>query len=152
MSADADLVAAFEAGRVAAGRDGFHHADHVRVVWTYLGRLPLLAAAETFVANLKRFAAAQGKPERYHETISLAYLLLIHDRIVTRGRGATWDDFAEANADLLAWQPSILDRYYSRDLLDSDLARRTFVWPDWGSDSSRIATCSAGLSAPRSRP
>jgi hypothetical protein len=75
-------------------------------------------------------------PERYHETISLAYLLLIHDRIVTRGRGATWDDFAEANTDLLTWQPSILDRYYSRDLLDSDLARRTFVWPDWGSDSS----------------
>ena len=95
-----------------------------------------VAAAETFIANLKRFAAAQGKPERYHETISLAYLLLIHDRIVTRGRGATWSDFAEANPDLLAWQPSILDRYYSRDLLDSDLARRTFVGPDWGSDSS----------------
>jgi len=28
------------------------------------------------------------------------------------------------------WQPSILDRYYSRELLDSDLARSTFVWPD----------------------
>jgi len=136
VSADADLVAAFEAGRVAAGHDGFHHADHVRVAWTYLGRLPLLAAAETFIANLKRFAAAQGKPERYHETISLAYLLLIHDRIVTRGGGATWDDFAEANPDLLAWPPSILTRFYSQALLDSDLARRHFVWPDWRSDPS----------------
>jgi hypothetical protein len=127
---DAELVAAFEAGRVAAGREGFHHPDHVRVAWIYLGRLPLLAAAETCIANLKRFAAAQGKPERYHETITLAYLLLIHDRIVTRGRGATWDEFAEANPDLLVWQPSILARYYSQDLLDSDLARRDFLWPD----------------------
>ena len=132
MSGDAELVAAFETGRVAAGRDGFHHADHVHVAWTYLGRLPLLSAAETFITNLKRFAAAQGKPERYHETISLAYLLLIHDRIVARGRGATWDDFAEANPDLLVWRPPILTRFYSQELLDSDRARRHFVWPDLG--------------------
>ena len=69
-----------------------------------------------------------------HETISLAYLLLIHDRIVTRGRGATWDDFAEANPDLLVWPSSILTRFYSQALLDSDLARRHFVWPDWRPD------------------
>ena len=35
-----------------------------------------------------------------------------------------------ANADLLIWKPSILERYYSRELLSSDLARRTFVMPD----------------------
>ena len=63
MSGDAELVAAFETGRVAAGRDDFHHADHVHVAWTYLGRLPLLSAAETFVTNLKRFAAAGSCPK-----------------------------------------------------------------------------------------
>jgi hypothetical protein len=31
---------------------------------------------------------------------------------------------------LLTWQPSILNRYYSKELLASDLARRTFVMPD----------------------
>jgi hypothetical protein len=100
------------------------------VAWTYLGQLPLLEAAETFVANLKRFAAAQGKPERYHETITLACLFLIHDRIVARGRGATWDGFAEANPDLLRWPSPVLARYYSRDVLDSDAARLHFRWPD----------------------
>lgn len=34
------------------------------------------------------------------------------------------------HADLLAWQPSILDRYYRAETLDSDRARRTFVMPD----------------------
>src|SRR5437016_2641973 len=108
---DAALVDAFEAGRAPA--TGFHQADHVRVAWVYLERMTLLAAAEAFVRNLKRFAEAQGKPARYHETITLACLLLIHDRIVTRGRGASWTEFAAANPDLLTWQPSILDRYYS---------------------------------------
>ena len=124
---DEALVAGFEA--CTTPNAGFHHADHVHVAWVYLGRLPLLAAAETFAANLKRFAAAHGKPQLYHETITLAYLLLIHDRIVTRGRGATWADFADANPDLLTWRPTILDRYYSRELLDSALARAAFVWP-----------------------
>ena len=125
---DADLVAAFEA--CTAPNEGFHHADHVRVAWVYLGRMPLVAAAQTFTANLKRFATAHDKPERYHETITLAYLLLIQDRIATRGRGASWSEFAAVNADLLSWPPSLLDRYYSSELLGSDLARRTFVWPD----------------------
>lgn len=127
-SVDAALVAAFEAR--TAPNAGFHHADHVRVAWVYLGRLPLLAAAGRFVANLKRFAAAHGKPQLYHETITLAYLLLIHDRIVTRGRGRSWSEFAGANPDLLSWRPSILDRYYSSTRLESQVARDTFVWPD----------------------
>lgn len=125
---DAELIAAFEAGR--APDSGFHHADHVRVAWIYLGRMPLLDAAAVFVANLKRFAAAQGKPGLYHETITLAFLLLIHDRIAARGRGVSWDAFAAANPDLLAWRPSILDRYYRAETLESPRARETFLWPD----------------------
>jgi len=35
-----------------------------------------------------------------------------------------------ANPDLPVWKPSILERYYSKGLLASDLARRTFVMPD----------------------
>jgi hypothetical protein len=125
---DDGLVRAFESCREPAA--GFHHADHVRVAWLYLGRMPLLAAAERFTTRLRLFAEAQGKPDRYHETITIAYLLLIHDRIVARGRGRMWREFAEANPDLLAWRPSILDRYYSPATLDSATARHTFVWPD----------------------
>jgi len=40
---DAEIVAAFEAGTHAAGCDGFHHADHVRVAW--IDRIVLHTAA-----------------------------------------------------------------------------------------------------------
>ena len=73
---------------------------------------------------------AQGKPNLYHETITWAYLFLIHERIA-RGDGVQdWERFAEQNPDLLQWKPSILERLYSGRVLDSDLARRTFVFPD----------------------
>jgi hypothetical protein len=49
---------------------------------------------------------------------------------MVRAEHATWESFAAANADLLTWQPSVLDRYYRPETLASDLARRAFVWPD----------------------
>jgi hypothetical protein len=40
-----------------------------------------------------------------------------------------WEEFATANPDLLCWKPSVLEKYYSSDVLKSDLARQVFVMP-----------------------
>jgi len=122
---DRELVARFEACTLQE----FHHADHVHVAWALLRELPLLEALARFTASLRRFAAANGKPNLYHETISWAYMLLIHERI-QRVPAAEWDDFARANGDLLRWRPSVLDGYYRAETLASDTARRVFVMPD----------------------
>ena len=124
----ADLIARFEDCTFPA--DQFHHAEHVRVAWHYLREEALpVDALHRFVTNLRRFAAHNGSPGRYHETITWAYLALIHERIL-QDPDAEWAEFAETNADLLAWQPSILDRYYTSEVLFSDVARRIFVLPN----------------------
>jgi len=124
---NAELIRCFEAGEVPAC--GFHHEQHVRVAWNYVTRGPLPEALDRFCAGLKRFALAQGKPNLYHETITIAYVLLINERI-DRSADGSWETFAAENADLLAWKPSILDRCYTPDTLRSDRARSTFVMPD----------------------
>jgi hypothetical protein len=125
---DEVLIEAFEAGQDPPG--GFHHREHVRAAWWYVCRHPLPEALSRFRTGLKRFAAAQGKPERYHETITAAYVVLIHERLSSMTRGHSWDEFAAAHPDLLTWTPSILDRYYEPATLASDDARRGFVLPD----------------------
>ena len=124
---DATLLREFEDGTLPAS--AFHHREHVRVAWLYLKSEPPLAALARFAEGLKGFAAAQGKAGLYHETITWAYLLLVHERM-GRASAATFDDFAAKNPDLLTWSPSVLDRYYRRETLASDLARRVFVMPD----------------------
>jgi hypothetical protein len=108
----------------------FRHPDHVRLAWLYLQRLPLTEAISMFSSGLKRFATRFGKSNRYHETITLAYLLLINERIASGPASNTWSGFARENADLLKWKGGILDSYYRPEILTSDLARRVFVFPE----------------------
>jgi hypothetical protein len=124
---DADFVRSFE--DCTLPNSAFHHRDHVRLAWIYLRRHPALAALTRFAEGLKRFATANGHPGLYHETITWAYLLLIHERMA-RGNETSWEEFAAGNPDLLTWKPSVLDRYYSPETLGSELARRIFVMPD----------------------
>lgn len=107
----------------------FHHQQHVHVAWLFVRQHGMPAALTEFTTAIKRFAGAKGATGLYHETITWAFLLLIADR-QARQPADSWEAFADANADLLSWKPSILERYYSKELLSSELARRVFLMPD----------------------
>src|SRR3954469_7696382 len=115
---DEQLIDCFEAGDEPPG--GFHHPEHVRVAWWYARRHPWTVALQHFQSALRRFAAARGKPERYHETITAAFMVLVCERLARVGRGAAGGEVAAANRGRLAGNPSILDRYYRPETLASD--------------------------------
>jgi hypothetical protein len=120
-----ELIHRFETDAVGS----FHHADHVRLAFAYLSQYPVLQALQKFASALKRFAAARGKTQLYHETITHAYFFLIRERMA-RSRAADWEQFANQNSDLLQWKDGILSRYYQDSTLKSDFARNVFVFPD----------------------
>jgi len=125
---DEEFVARFEDPSLPA--ESFHHADHVRMAFLYLCRYPVLEALDRFSTSLMRFAAAHGKPDRYHQTITWAFMFLIHERMARMGEARTWTEFAADNPDLLEWKENVLKKYYREETLASDLARRNFVLPD----------------------
>jgi hypothetical protein len=130
VMSDDEFLGAFDACSIEPSE--FHHADHVRLAWICLRRYPLVEAIERFTVSLKRFAAHHGAANRYHETITWAYLLLVHERMQRGDAEGDWESFRAVHGDLLRWKPSILERYYTRETLASDVARRTFVLPDVG--------------------
>lgn len=107
----------------------FHHEDHVRLAFAYLCEFPPLEALQRFSLALKGYAAARGKTQLYHETITHAYFFLIRERMARGGR-QTWEEFSGNNPDLLVWRNGILARYYRESTLHSDLARSVFLLPD----------------------
>lgn len=108
----------------------FHHADHVKMAFLYLQKYPPLEALSRFSSALKRFAAAQGKPDLYNETITWGFILLIRERMARASSPQSWAEFSVSNADLLLWDNNVLKKYYFPETLSSELAKRVFLFPD----------------------
>ena len=125
---DEALVHAFESTELPP--EQFPHREHVRVAWWYLRECTLPEALLRFTTALRRFAAAKGVPGLYHETITVAFMLVIADRLDEESRALPWTAFAARHPDLLAWKPSVLSRYYTDQTLFSDRARQRFAMPD----------------------
>ena len=125
---DDEFLASFE--DLGLANESFHHADHVRMAFLFLCRYPPLEALRRFSTSLVRFAAAKGKPGLYNETITWAFLFLIRERMARAGSQQTWTQFAAGNGDLLSWKDNILKNYYRDETLSSELAKRTFLFPD----------------------
>jgi hypothetical protein len=125
---DQEFIERFE-NCTLSGAD-FHHREHVKVVWLYLQSASVLETLTRFSAGLKRFAAANGKPNLYHETITWAFVFLIHERMQRDGCGLGWPEFVERNADLFDWKNNILKSYYQDRTLGSEIARKIFILPD----------------------
>ncbi len=123
-----DLIRRFEDGSLPAAE--LHHRDHVHLAWLYLKDASVLDALARFTTGLKAFAERNGAAGLYHETITWAYLFLIHERMARDGKTETWEAFAERNADLLTWKPSVLAGLYREETLASPLAKQVFLMPD----------------------
>jgi hypothetical protein len=121
---DDELINGFE----AASLSGFPHADHVRLTILYLARHGRDETERKLFEGLRRFAAAKGVPEKFHVTMTIAWLELVEDAM--RRHPETLDPAA-----LVAVCPELLNRdallrFYTRERLMSDDARHRWVSPD----------------------
>jgi hypothetical protein len=107
LAGDAEFARAFERGEIAPA--DFHHASHLRLALAYLDECGSVdAAIDRMAAALRRFAAAAGKSDKYHHTITVFWM-----RMVAR--------LLDTDLPLT---------YYSRERLSGDAARAAWAEPD----------------------
>jgi hypothetical protein len=112
---DEEFVRAFESCELSP--DLFHHRDHIRLARIYVELEGAAKATERFRSSLRKFAAHIGKSEKYHETITVAWMrLVVH---------AESPDELERLMD-----KTFIEKFYSPELLATDAARMGFVDPD----------------------
>jgi hypothetical protein len=115
----------FMRGEVDAAR--FPHREHVRMGFAMLQRYDFAESVLHYSRALRAMASRAGKPQAFHQTITIAFLSLIAERL----EGGQWDDFAGFARD----NPDLLDkgtvaRWYRPERLASERARRTFLLPE----------------------
>jgi hypothetical protein len=106
----------------------FFHADHIRLAWHYMRVYGEERATERMRRTISGFAVSLGHPEKYHDTVTVAWMRAVAAAMACTPGAA---DFAA----FLAAHPWLLDRdcllaFYSRGRLFSDEARARWVEPD----------------------
>jgi hypothetical protein len=110
-------------------RDGrrFGHREHVHLTWLAVRRRGMPGAIDLVSAGIQRTARYAGAPQKYHATISRAWVEVVaHHATATPSTG--FEDFAAANPELL--DKRLLSRFYSSSLLATPAARTGWVLPD----------------------
>jgi hypothetical protein len=123
---DEDFLRAFEDLSFPAAL--FHHREHIRVAWLYLRSSDVTRAAEKMSEGIRRFANHQGATQKYHHTLTLAWMRLVAAALVEIPGEFAFDQFISAHRELK--DAKLLDRFYSKEVLQTAAAREGWVEPD----------------------
>jgi hypothetical protein len=121
---DQEFIDAYTAGQLEPA--GFDHRAHLRVAFVLLRSRPFLEACIAMRDGLQALAGKLGKPDLYHETVTVAFMALVAERRPAESRD--WDSFIAQHSALC--ERGLLDAWYSTALLGSSAARTTFAMPD----------------------
>jgi hypothetical protein len=127
---DDDLLRQFE--ECTLPFDQWVHRAHVRVAYLYLSRHPFDQAVAMMRAGIRAYNAVHRVPEEptrgYHETMTRAWLHIIHTTMQIYGPAESAEAFVEGQPQLR--EKKNLRLFYSPELMMSATAKREFVEPD----------------------
>lgn len=124
MATDCPDLERFVRGEIPAA--DFPHREHVRMAFEMLKCHDFPEAVLHYSRALRTMAQRAGKPQAFHQTVTIAFLSLIAERM--EPDAVHFTAFAQANPDLL--EKTVLSRWYGPERLASAAARRTFLLPD----------------------
>jgi hypothetical protein len=125
MAADCPDLERFVRGEVDSA--SFPHREHVRMAFEMLRRHDFAESVWLFSKALRTMTVKAGKPRAFHQTITVAFLSLVAERM-DRDGSPEFAAFERANPDLLV--KGALNSWYRPERLRSELARRVFVLPE----------------------
>jgi len=105
----------------------FDHRAHVHVTWLAVREAGMPAAITLVSDGLRRTARYAGAPQKYHATMSRAWVQLVAYHLAQHP-GADFPAFARANPELL--DKRLLSRFYRSSTLAGPAARAGWVEPD----------------------
>ena len=126
LMSDDKFVGAFESCELP--NEMFRHREHVRLTFIYLRRYGHDGARARIAEGIRRYALHNRALQKYHETITRAWLRIVHAAARSVGEAANFEEMLEANPELL--NKGTLAKYYSEELLGSEVARSSFVEAD----------------------
>jgi hypothetical protein len=119
---------------VMAASERFGHLEHIHLTWLAVRRYGLPAAIGLVSDGIQRTAGYAGAPQKYHSTVSRAWVELVGHHATECGEGDGERDFtAFADRHPALLDKRLLTRFYRSVTLASPRAKNGWVEPDLAS-------------------
>lgn len=105
----------------------FPHREHVRMAFEMLRRHDFAESVWLFSRALRTMTAKAGKPQAFNQTVTVAFLSLIAERLES-GMPTDFAAFERDHPEM--FDKALLARWYPRERLAADVTRRIFVLPE----------------------
>jgi hypothetical protein len=138
-SADPELAAILPAITGPTGQ--FRHRQHINLAFEAVRRYGMPAATGKVCTWIRHIAGYQRAPQKYHHTVSRAWVEIVAHHVGTDPDCADFDLFAGRNPALL--DKRLLSRHYRSVTLASGPARDGWVEPDllpfpWSAQGTQV--------------
>ena len=141
---DADLAALLPEITGPGGQ--FRHREHIHLAFLAVRRYGMPEATTRICGWIRSIAAYERAPQKYHHTVSRAWVEIVAHHVDADPDCADFGTFARRNPALL--DKRLLGRHYRSSTLAADPARRGWVEPDlvpfpWAAQGSQAASRSS---------
>jgi hypothetical protein len=123
---DPELAAILPGITGAGGR--FGHRQHINLAFYAVRRYGMPDAVGVICGWIRQIAAYERAPQKYHYTVSRAWVELVAHHVAEDQDGADFAVFADRNPALL--DKRLLSRHYRSSTLAAEPARRDWIEPD----------------------
>ena len=125
-SPDPELAAILPVITGPAGQ--FRHRQHINLAFYAVRRYGMPAAIGTICTWIRQIAAYERAPQKYHHTVSRAWVEAVAYHVAENPGCADFEDFAACHPGLL--DKRLLSRHYRSSTLAAPAARHGWVEPD----------------------
>ncbi|WP_318308323.1 hypothetical protein [Flagellimonas crocea] len=124
---DAHFIRAFEAGKFQP--KAFNHRAHIKLAWIYLNLFDEETTISKTCGAIKNFDKLHGDGSKYHHTLTVAAVKVVH-HFKQKSMATTFDDFVAENPKLIASFKELLFQHYGESLLADPRGKTAYLEPD----------------------
>jgi hypothetical protein len=114
--------------RITGPGGQFRHRQHINLAFYAVRRYGMPGAVGMICGWIRQIAAYERAPQKYHHTVSRAWVELVAYHVAAYPDCADFEAFADRNPALL--DKRLLGRHYRSSTLAAEPARRGWVEPD----------------------
>ncbi|CAL2084216.1 hypothetical protein [Tenacibaculum sp. 190524A05c] len=109
--------------------EDFTHEAHLRLAWINIVKYGAEKGQINILNQLKNFVIHVGAKDKFHKTLTVASFNVIN-HFIQKSTSHSFTDFIEEFPLLKFDFKKFIYAHYSLELINSELARRKYVYPD----------------------